>query len=181
MEHFILAALLVTVQSTADLAALTGAAPETRVAGLLALRKLQGAHPELLEPVAKALADDVTEVRTAAAYTLAQLAVRAGCKPLDFLACKVFAPLFDTTPVRETKLLLRYPDAAKLSRVQGSVVAQFLVLEDGSVAELALIQGKPILADPVLKELQAQRYKPATRNGRPVPFAYIFEVSFRLS
>ena len=180
MERSI-AALLLTVQSTAGLAGLNSASPETRVETLLALRKVQGAHAELLTPVAAVLTDDVPEVRTAAAYTLAQLAVHLGCKPLDFLACKVFIPVFDSTPVRETKLVLRYPETAEQLRVQGSVVAQFLVLEDGTVSELSLIQGKPILADPVLQELHAQRYKPARRHGRPVPFAYIFEVSFRLS
>src|SRR6266571_1189174 len=158
MGHALAVALLLSIQSTnADVAALSSTTPEARVAGLLALRKLEGTHPELLQPVANALTDDVMEVRTAAAYTLAQLAVRLGCKPIDFLACKVFGPLFDNTPVRETKLLLRYPEAAKRSGVQGSVVVQFLVLEDGSVSELALIKGTRMLADPMLKELQAQR------------------------
>ena len=180
--YAIATALLLAMQSTnAGVSALSSTSPEVRVAELIALRKLEGTHPELLQPVANALTDDVTEVRTEAAYTLAQLAVRLGCKPMDFAACKVFGPLFDSTPVPEPKLLLRYPEAAKQSRVQGSVFVQFLVLEDGSVSELTLIKGTRVLADPVLKALQAQRYRPAKRNGRPVRFTYVFEASFRLT
>jgi hypothetical protein len=49
MERSITALLLI-VQSTAGLAGLSSASPETRVETLLALRKLQGAHVELLPP-----------------------------------------------------------------------------------------------------------------------------------
>ncbi len=176
-----LAVLLFLGSPPADLTALSSPEPERRVATLTVLRKLEGPHPELVGPVANVLTDDVMAVRRAAAYTLAQLAVGLGCKPIDFLNCQVFPPLFDNLPVRQTKLQLRYPENAKQSRIQGSVIVQFLIGEDGSVADVTLLRGERILAEPVLKALMSQRYKPARRNGHDVPFAYVFEASFRLS
>jgi TonB family protein len=177
---FLVGFLLLAPPDTPETAALKSPDPEARVATLVALRTLAGPHPDFVEPVANALTDDVPAVRRAAAYTLAQLALGLGCKPTDFLACETFSPLFDDIPIRQTKLELRYPEAAKQARTRGSVVVQFLVNEDGCVAEVTLVRGERILADPVLKTLASQRYKPAKRKGTSVPFVYVFEASFRL-
>ena len=179
--RFLTMVVLAAGLQSVDPSALRSSDPQVRVKSLVAIRGLAGEHPELLEPVAASLEDSDPEVQVEAAYTLAQLAVRAGCDLTAFLHCSVFEPLLDHAPVPQTQLQIRYPDTAKQSRVQGTVVVQFLVLEDGSVSDVTLVKGEPLLADPVLAALKTQRYRPASRNGRAVPFAYVFGVSFKLT
>lgn len=165
----------------AELSRLSSPVAAERVAALDAIRGLPDQHRELLEPVAAALEDEDSEVRKAAAYALTQLALRLGCLPGDYVGCKAFDSVLDNTPVPEKKFRIDFPDAAKRQLMDAVVFVQFLVREDGTVADLKKLRGPDLFANPILKQLEGQRYKPARRRGKPVTFAYIMRVSFAVS
>jgi TonB family protein len=64
-----------------------------------------------------------------------------------------------------------YPAAAMFTRQQGKVVVRAQVLANGQVGEAFLRQstGAPVLDQAALATVRSWRFKPATRNGQPVP------------
>ena len=74
-----------------------------------------------------------------------------------------------------------YPPLAKQARIQGIVKLQALIGKDGSVQNLTVISGHPLL---VLASLDAVRnwvYQPTKLNGDPVEVLTEIDVNFTLS
>lgn len=64
-----------------------------------------------------------------------------------------------------------YPAGAVFAQLKGKVVLRVQVLPSGQVGEAFIRQstGAPVLDQAALATVRAWRFKPATRNGQPVP------------
>jgi len=93
-------------------------------------------------------------------------------------------PVTVPSKIADQYLLLRvepeYPEAAREQHIQGPVVLEALVGEDGAVEKLSTISGDPQLATAATDAVQQWRFKPFLRNGSPEEFQTQITVSFRL-
>jgi protein TonB len=61
-----------------------------------------------------------------------------------------------------------YPPAARNARVQGAVVMHATIGKDGSVQQLRLISGNPLLVGAAMEAVKKWRYRPFMLDGKPV-------------
>jgi len=73
-----------------------------------------------------------------------------------------------------------YPQAAKADGVEGWVVMQVIISKNGTVDQLHVIQGDPLLRAAASEAVSRWHYRPYTVNGRPVDVATIVKVEFKL-
>jgi protein TonB len=73
-----------------------------------------------------------------------------------------------------------YPSQALLTRMQGVVVLEAVISEDGTVENLKAVEGPPILASAALQAVKQWRYKPYELNGKPVRVSTNITVNFKL-
>jgi protein TonB len=83
-------------------------------------------------------------------------------------------------PVRIAGSDPTYTREALQARVLGKVLVKCVVMTDGSVRNCRIIKGLPYMDQAVLQALAAQRYTPATFQGRPVSVNYLFTFNFTL-
>lgn len=62
----------------------------------------------------------------------------------------------------------KYPEGAKKQGIQGTVRLAVVIGQDGSIQDLKVTSGDPVLADSALTAVKKWRYKPTFLNGRPV-------------
>ena len=74
-----------------------------------------------------------------------------------------------------------YPAAAKMARVEGSVALQAVIGKDGSIQNLRVISGHPLLTSAALEAVKQWRYKPYYLNGEPVEVETQIVVNFLLT
>lgn len=75
----------------------------------------------------------------------------------------------------------QYPATAKLSRIEGSVALQAVIGKDGSIQNLRVISGHPLLTAAALEAVKQWRYKPYYLNGEPVEVETQIIVNFLLT
>jgi periplasmic protein TonB len=85
-----------------------------------------------------------------------------------------------------TGLLVRkvnpnYPPLARQARIQGQVLLQAEISKDGSIQNLRLISGHPMLAPAAIEAVKQWKYKPYLLNGEPVEVETQVQVNFTLS
>jgi len=73
-----------------------------------------------------------------------------------------------------------YPPIAKAARVQGTVVLQGLIGKDGTLKELHVISGPPLLQQAALDAVQQWVYRPYLLNNEPVEVLTSIYVVFTL-
>jgi TonB family protein len=73
-----------------------------------------------------------------------------------------------------------YPEQARLSRVEGTVVVSAVVMEDGTVGELKVIEGPAALAQPALDAVKHWRYQPYRLDGKAVKNEIKVKIDFKL-
>ena len=66
------------------------------------------------------------------------------------------------------QVMPQYPPLALQARVQGTVVFQAVIGKDGSVQELHVLSGHPLLVKAATDAVRNWRYKPFYLNGEPV-------------
>jgi protein TonB len=74
-----------------------------------------------------------------------------------------------------------YPPLARQARIQGQVVLQAEISKDGTIQNLRLISGHPMLAPSAIEAVKQWRYKPYYLNGEPVEVETQITVIFSLS
>src|SRR5580658_6171559 len=74
-----------------------------------------------------------------------------------------------------------YPQLAKQARIQGQVVLQAEISKDGTIQNLQLISGHPMLAPAAIEAVKQWRYKPYLLNGEPVAVETTVLVNFSLT
>jgi protein TonB len=79
------------------------------------------------------------------------------------------------------KVTPNYPQLAKQARIQGSVVLQAEISKEGTIQNLQLISGHPMLAPAAIEAVKQWRYKPYLLNGEPVAVETQVVVNFSLS
>jgi protein TonB len=74
-----------------------------------------------------------------------------------------------------------YPALARQARIQGAVQLQAEISKDGSIQNLRLISGHPMLAPAAIEAVKQWKYKPYYLNGEPVEVETQITVNFSLS
>lgn len=85
----------------------------------------------------------------------------------------------------EGNLVLRvqpaYPLLARQVRVQGLVVLRAVISRDGTIENLQVLSGHPMLVQAAVDAVRQWRYRPYVLNGEPVEVETEVKVSFILS
>jgi protein TonB len=79
------------------------------------------------------------------------------------------------------KVSPNYPPLARQARIQGTVVLQAQISKDGSIQNLQLISGHPMLAPAAIEAVKQWKYKPYLLNGEPVEVETQVQVNFTLA
>jgi protein TonB len=74
-----------------------------------------------------------------------------------------------------------YPPLARQARIQGNVVLTAEISKDGSIENLRLVSGHPMLAPAAIEAVKQWKYKPYFLNGEPVEVETQVTVIFSLS
>jgi TonB family protein len=89
--------------------------------------------------------------------------------------------LVDTKPVPLKRQMPRYTELARAHGVQGSVLMRVLVGEDGNVKLVRVIRGLPDgLTEEAISAARQTTFKPAMKDGKPVPFWVGLEMNFNI-
>src|SRR5438270_3324121 len=74
-----------------------------------------------------------------------------------------------------------YPPLARTARVQGTVLLAAVIGKDGTIQNLHVISGHPLLTQAALDAVKQWRYRPYILNGEPVEVDTQVTVNFTLS
>ncbi|HEU5451477.1 MAG TPA: TonB family protein [Terriglobales bacterium] len=74
-----------------------------------------------------------------------------------------------------------YPPLARQARIQGQVVLEAVIAKDGTIQNLRLVSGHPMLAPAAIQAVKEWRYKPYILNGEPVEVSTTITVNFTLA
>jgi periplasmic protein TonB len=78
------------------------------------------------------------------------------------------------------KTLPQYPAIPKAAHIQGTVVLQATISKSGSIQNLRVISGHPMLQQAAMDAVRSWRYKPYLLNGEPVEVETTINVVFSL-
>ena len=73
-----------------------------------------------------------------------------------------------------------YPPLAIMAHVQGTVVLQAIMGKDGTVQDLKVLSGHPLLVRAALDAVKTWRYQPTLLNSEPVDVLTEIDVNFNL-
>jgi TonB family protein len=73
-----------------------------------------------------------------------------------------------------------YPAEARLQRIEGSVVLDALVGEDGNVRDVQVTSGPPLLVNAAKQAVKRWRYEPFLLNGKPLALHTQITIQFKL-
>jgi TonB family protein len=73
-----------------------------------------------------------------------------------------------------------YPEAARANGVQGTVKLHVILAKDGSVRQVELVSGDPLLVQAAIDAVKQWRYRPSLLNGQPVEVDNEVNVVFSL-
>jgi protein TonB len=101
---------------------------------------------------------------------------------------------FDPTPVKRIRVASRvveanlirdvapqYPPEAGRARIEGTVVLLAVIGTDGSVKDVRVENGLPILAQAAIDAVKQWRYKPYLIDGEPVEVDSRITINFTLT
>jgi len=71
-----------------------------------------------------------------------------------------------------------YPPIAKAAHVQGAVILHAIISKQGTIEQLTIVSGPPMLANAARDAVQRWRYKPYLLNGEPVEVETSITVNF---
>ena len=74
-----------------------------------------------------------------------------------------------------------YPPLAKQARISGHVILNAIIGKDGTIQNLHVVSGHPMLTNAALDAVKEWRYKPYYLNGEPVEVVTTINVNFTLS
>jgi protein TonB len=78
------------------------------------------------------------------------------------------------------KVIPEYPALARTARISGVVHLMGTIGKDGTIRNLQLVDGHPMLARAALQAVEQWVYEPTLLNGEPVEVIAPIEVSFTL-
>ena len=65
----------------------------------------------------------------------------------------------------------KYPPEAGRARIEGTVVLLAVIGKDGTVEDVSVVKGLPVLAQAAIEAVKQWRYRPYLLNGAPVEIA----------
>jgi protein TonB len=74
-----------------------------------------------------------------------------------------------------------YPAEAQASRVQGVVILEAIIDEQGNIANARVLRSIPMLDEAALGAVSQWKFTPTLLNGAPVPVIMTVTVNFTLS
>lgn len=74
-----------------------------------------------------------------------------------------------------------YPDEARRQRLEGSVALSATVVEDGTVRDVSVIKGSPLLVQSAADAVKLWRYQPYELDGKVVKNVITIHVDFKLT
>jgi len=85
-----------------------------------------------------------------------------------------FAPLYNPSPA--------YPEIARAAGMEGFVLVELLIDENGMVVEFKILQvsGHPQFGKETEKVISRWKFPPPRQNGKPVRVKYVYKILFRL-
>ena len=87
--------------------------------------------------------------------------------------------------VQQAKLIKQpkpvYPPLAKQARIQGTVRFTAIIGKDGTIQNLQLVSGHPLLVPSAQEAVKQWVYQPTLLNGEPVEVVTQIDVNFTLS
>jgi len=89
---------------------------------------------------------------------------------------------YDQPPVLVSQGRLDYPDAAREASAEGKVLIKVLVLADGKVGAVQVIESShPLLTDSAVEAGSSSVFKPATLKGVPVQATVVMPFVFNMN
>jgi protein TonB len=89
-----------------------------------------------------------------------------------------------STGVQDARLVNKvdpvYPPLARQARIQGEVRLEAVIAKDGTIQNLRVIEGHPLLVQSALSAVQQWRYQPTVLNNEPVEVETVIIVRFRM-
>ena len=73
-----------------------------------------------------------------------------------------------------------YPPLAKMGRIQGMVRLMAIIAKDGTIDELKVLSGHPLLVKSAMDAVPKWRYQPLLLNGAPVEVETEIDVNYTL-
>ena len=73
-----------------------------------------------------------------------------------------------------------YPPEAGRARIEGTVVLLAVIAKDGTVQDVRVESGLPVLAQAAINAVKQWRYKPYLLNGEPIEVASQITINFTL-
>ncbi len=86
-----------------------------------------------------------------------------------------------TQPVKIYAPQPHYPINARKRGVQGHVIVQVIIDEEGRVSDTRVLKGHPGLTEAAVNAVKEWRFKPATLHGKPIPVYHNLTINFRLT
>lgn len=83
-------------------------------------------------------------------------------------------------PVLVHRVEPTYPELASNARVEGTVILEAIIDEEGAVQSLKVLRSVPLLDKAAVAAVEQWRYSPVMLNGRPVPVILTVVVSFKI-
>jgi periplasmic protein TonB len=74
-----------------------------------------------------------------------------------------------------------YPPLARQARIQGTVRLNAIIGRDGTIQNLTVASGHPLLVPSALEAVRQWVYRPTQLNGEPVEVVTVIDVNFTLS
>jgi protein TonB len=79
------------------------------------------------------------------------------------------------------KIVPTYPALAKQARIQGTVRFNAIIGKDGTIQNLQMVSGHPLLVQAATEAVKQWLYKPTLLNNEPVEVITTIDVNFTLS
>lgn len=128
------------------------------------------------EPASMPSADDVPQIVVSNASST-DLGNTLSTAPAIPRLGEVISPEV-TGGILQHKVLPAYPAEAHRVRLEGDVVLEAMVTEQGQMEDLKLISGNPLLARAAMDAVRKWRYSPYVLNGKPIRRETRITISF---
>jgi protein TonB len=96
----------------------------------------------------------------------------------------ISAPVHISGGVQSAKLVFgpkpSYPAIARTARIQGTVRIQAIIGRDGSIRNLQVVSGPPLLIEVAKEAVQQWRYQPTLLNGEAVEVITEIDINFTI-
>ncbi len=77
------------------------------------------------------------------------------------------------------RTLPAYPGQARQQRLQGTVILTAMVMEDGTLGEIKVVKGSPVLALSAVDAVKTWRYQPFQLDGKPIQGETRITINFK--